>query len=209
MAEADDPCAAIAGDPTAPVSVQLECYRVVPFSDAVRHRRAGGRFFDMPPGNPGLETRLAATFPYAASAVRVYEVGDEGDERAVAIELPLNPCPGPFQDKRLIVLDDGIAQFHQALVLLAWGQLIPGAPPLPFVMPDLPLQRAPFLREVRMQFEQTQAYKRPGSDVLTSSREIEPDATIETWVYNRVRGAELDRYGYVYTKAHRGGPLTG
>ena len=86
------------------------------------------------------------------------------------------------------------------LVLAAIGQL-PGLPfPIP-VMPAFPLMRAPFLRDVNMVFEKTQFYDSIDSDVLARSHEVEPDATIETWVYNRLRGEELERYSYVYSQA--------
>ena len=86
-------------------------------------------------------------------------------------------------------------------MLLAWGQLIPGLPPLPFLMPAFPLQRAPFLRDVELSLEASQNYEVAGSDVLTRSRETEPDATIDTWVPRLKRGEDLERYAYVYTKA--------
>ena len=156
-------------------------------------------------------------------------------------ELPVNECPGRFQGERLIILDDGtsqsaapifvkklrqrpviittggdvasgiqtsvghklggivliwneLAQLHQGMVQLA---SITGLP----IAPDLPLMRAPFLRDVDLRFEQTQTYESAETDVLTRSREVQPDATIRTWIYNRSRGQELERYSYVYTKA--------
>jgi hypothetical protein len=87
-----------------------------------------------------------------------------------------------------------LATLHQGLVGLAIGTGLP-------VAPELPLMRAPFLRDVDLRFEQTQSYESADTDVLTRSREVEPDATIKTWVYNRRRGEELERYSYVYTKA--------
>ena len=87
-----------------------------------------------------------------------------------------------------------VAALHQGLVLLALGF---GAP----VAPAFPLQRAPFLRDVEFSFEFGQNYEVAGSEVLTRSRETEPDATIDTWVPRLKRGEDLERYAYVYTKA--------